>query len=98
MTEIVPPVPPSDETTRILNRLRRLEGQIRGIQTMVESGKECEAILTQVMAVKSAISQVGMQLIGSSMKTCLIDSEGKTSDEIIDEAMEIFQRYAACAK
>ncbi len=98
MTDKTPTTSRADETTRILNRLRRLEGQIRGIQTMIEDGKECEAILTQVMAAKSAISQVGMQLIGSSMKTCLIDSEGKTSDEIIDEAMAIFQRYSACAK
>lgn len=92
------PLHTSDETVRVLNRLRRLEGQIRGIHAMVEDGKECEAVLTQVMAAKSALSQVGMQLIGMSMKSCLIDTEDKTPDEIVDQAMEIFMRYSACMK
>ena len=61
------------ERTRIINRLRRLEGQIRGLQTMIESGKECDAVLTQVMAAKSALNQVGLHIIGHSMKRCLID-------------------------
>ena len=44
-----------DERKRILNRLKRLGGQVRGLQTMVESGKDCDAILAQVMAAKSAL-------------------------------------------
>ena len=55
-----------------LNRLRRLEGQIRGLQSMIESGKDCESVLTQIMAAKSALNQVGLHIIGHSMKTCLV--------------------------
>ena len=86
------------ERKRIVNRLKRLEGQIRGLQTMVESGKDCEAVLTQVMAAKSALNQVGMHIIGHAMKNCLIDEEEKDPDALIDEAIAVFLKYSSCIK
>ncbi|MDH4139144.1 MAG: metal-sensitive transcriptional regulator [Coriobacteriia bacterium] len=86
------------EQRRIINRLKRLEGQIRGLQTMIESQKDCEAILTQIMAAKSALNQVGMHIIGHSMKRCLIDDDSKSKDELIDEAIAVFLKYSACIK
>jgi DNA-binding FrmR family transcriptional regulator len=50
--------PDEQERTRILNRLKRLEGQIRGLQSMIAAGQDCDAVLTQVMAAKSALNQV----------------------------------------
>ena len=85
------------ERKRILNRLRRLEGQIRGLQTMIESGQECESVLTQIMAAKSALNQVGVHLIGHSMKRCLIDEEA-SHDEVIDQAIAVFLKYSSCVK
>jgi DNA-binding FrmR family transcriptional regulator len=87
-----------DERRRIINRLKRLEGQIRGLQTMIESGQECEAILTQIMAAKSALNQVGLHIIGHSMKTCLVDDEVKSRDELIDEAIKVFLKYSSCVQ
>ena len=58
--EGTPLSPTDEERRRILNRLKRLEGQVRGLQTMVESGKDCDSVLTQVMAAKSALNQVGL--------------------------------------
>lgn len=86
------------ERRRIVNRLKRLEGQIRGLQSMIESDQECDAVLTQIMAAKSALNQVGMHIIGHSMKRCLIDLESKSSDEVIDEAIAVFLKYSACVK
>jgi CsoR family transcriptional regulator, copper-sensing transcriptional repressor len=86
------------ERKRILNRLRRLEGQIRGLQAMIESGKDCDAVLTQIMAAKSALNQVGLHIIGHSMKTCLISDEAATKDEVIDEAIAVFLKYSNCVK
>ncbi len=86
------------ERTRILNRLKRLEGQIRGLQSMIESGKDCEDVLTQIMAAKSALNQVGLHIIGHSMKRCLIDAEDKPRDELIDEAIAVFLKYSSCVK
>jgi len=85
------------DRARIINRLRRLEGQIRGLQSMIESGKECDAVLTQVMAAKSALNQVGLHIIGHSMKNCLAQ-EDATRDEIVDEALKVFLKYANCVR
>lgn len=86
------------ERKRIINRLRRLEGQIRGLQTMIDSGKDCEDVLTQIMAAKSALNQVGMHIIGHAMKTCLITDDEKSRDELIDEAIAVFLKYSSCIK
>jgi len=88
----------AEERRRIINRLKRLEGQVRGLQTMIESGQECEAILTQIMAAKSALNQVGLHIIGHSMKTCLLDDEEKSRDELIDEAIKVFLKYSSCVQ
>jgi DNA-binding FrmR family transcriptional regulator len=82
-----------EERRAIMNRLKRLEGQIRGLQSMVEADKDCQAVLTQVMAAKSALNQVGLLIIGHSMKTCLSQSEAVERDEIVDEALAMFMRY-----
>ncbi|MDO9556243.1 MAG: metal-sensitive transcriptional regulator [Coriobacteriia bacterium] len=88
----------ADERRRIINRLKRLEGQVRGLQTMIESGKDCEAVLTQIMAAKSALNQVGLHIIGYSMKTCLVDEGDKSRDELIDEAIGVFLKYSSCVQ
>lgn len=87
-----------DERKRMMNRLRRLEGQIRGLQSMIESGQECGAVLTQVMAAKSALNQVGLHIVGHAMKSCLIEDEDLSKDEVIDEAIKIFLKYSSCVK
>jgi len=87
-----------DERKRILNRLRRLEGQVRGLQTMIESGQECDAVLTQVMAAKSALNQVGLHIVGHAMKNCLVDDDAATREEVIDEAIKVFLKYSSCVK
>lgn len=87
------------ERKKLLNRLRRLEGQIRGLQTMIESGQGCDAILTQVMAAKSALNQVGVHMIGHAMKHCMIENDPQmTRDEIIDEAINVFLKYSSCVQ
>lgn len=101
MSDVTAPAAAVDdaaERRRIINRLRRLEGQVRGLQTMIESGQECDAVLTQVMAAKSALNQVGMHIIGHAMKRCLIEDEAQTRDEVIDEAIKVFLRYSSCVK
>lgn len=96
-----PTLPIADEAERkkIVNRLRRLEGQIRGLQSMIESGQECDAVLTQVMAAKSALNQVGLHIIGHSMKQCLVDNDSDMSrDDVIDQAIAVFLKYSSCVK
>ena len=92
------PLEADAERKRILNRLKRLEGQVRGLQTMIESGKDCDEVLTQVMAAKSALNQVGLHIIGHSMKRCMVEQEERTRDEVIDEAIAVFLKYSSCIK
>ena len=65
----------------LLKRLKRVEGQIRGIQKMVESGRDCESVITQLAAVRSAIEGAGGLLLKNYMKICF---EGETVAECID--------------
>jgi DNA-binding FrmR family transcriptional regulator len=87
-----------EERKRIINRLKRLEGQIRGLQTMIESGKDCEDVLTQIMAAKSALNQVGLHIIGHSMKNCLLNESVTDRDQLIDEAIKVFLKYSSCVQ
>lgn len=96
MGESLGPLTVDPEKTRILNRLRRLEGQIRGLQSMIESGKDCEDVLTQVMAAKSALNQVGLHIVGHSMKQCLAHDPQKSPDDLVDDAIAVFLKYSSC--
>lgn len=83
----------ADEARRILNRLKRVEGQIRGLQTMVERGKDCRSLLTQVTAARSALNQVGLLIMARSMRDCLSNQDASSGDEAMDEALSILMRY-----
>ena len=54
----------------LLKRLRRIEGQIRGIQKMIENGRDCESVITQLAAARSAIEGVGALMLNNYMKLC----------------------------
>lgn len=69
------------------NRLNRIEGQVRGINKMVEEDVYCDDILTQISSIRSALSGTATLLLEAHMKSCIIEqlSEGKT--EVIDELL-----------
>jgi CsoR family transcriptional regulator, copper-sensing transcriptional repressor len=57
----------------IATRLRRIEGQVRGIQKMLEEGRDCEDMLTQTMATRSALDQVGARIMEYHLDRCLLE-------------------------
>ncbi len=59
----------------LVTRLRRIEGQVRGIQRMLEEGRVCEDVLTQIMAVRSGIDQVGLLLMDHHIEQCLLGGQ-----------------------
>jgi DNA-binding FrmR family transcriptional regulator len=71
--------PVSKETLK--QRLKRAEGQIRGIEKMIDSGRECEAIITQLAAVRSAIEGIAGLMLKNYMQICF---EGETAPECVD--------------
>lgn len=62
---------PDDVSTELLTRLRRIEGQVRGLQQMVETGRECRDIITQVQAVAKAVDRVGFRLLLCGLEQCI---------------------------
>lgn len=89
------PLVPRDEAEKeaLAKRLKRIEGQVRGIQKMVEADRYCVDILTQTAAVQAALKQVEMQLLERHMRRCLVHaSETTDMDPYIDEVMTIVSR------
>jgi DNA-binding FrmR family transcriptional regulator len=87
------------DEARILNRLARIEGQVRGLQRMIEEGKECEQILAQLAAVKAALDRVGTHLISHRMKECLETQMGVQVDPAaLEGAFGIFFKYVQCMR
>ncbi|PDV99469.1 metal-sensitive transcriptional regulator [Candidatus Chloroploca asiatica] len=74
----------------VLLRLRKIEGQVRGIQRMVEAGRDCREIVTQVAAVKSALSSVSSVVLQCYAQGCLGDSE-VPQEQTIAELIALFQ-------
>ena len=89
-----PLVPRDDAEKEALGkRLKRIEGQVRGIQKMVEADRYCVDILTQTAAIQAALKQVEMQLLERHMRRCLVHaSETTDMDPYIDEVMTIVSR------
>ncbi len=86
-------------TTReqLLVRLRRAEGQLRGVQRMLEEGADCREVLTQLSAVKAALDQVGLHLITDQMRTCVAAGEGDCVQQF-EDAVATFLRFATLAR
>jgi DNA-binding FrmR family transcriptional regulator len=68
-----------DELGAVINRLRRAEGQIGGVLRMLEQGRECKDIVTQLVAVNHALDRAGFAIIASSLKQCLAEPGGADS-------------------
>ncbi len=83
------------DTEKVINRLRRVEGQVRGLQRMISESKPCEDVLTQLAATRAALDRVGVFLISNRMKECLRNSteEMGLDDIAVEEAFEVFMKY-----
>jgi DNA-binding FrmR family transcriptional regulator len=75
-------------------RLRRIEGQIRGIARMLESERACEDIVTQLMAVRSGIDTVGALVLDTHLERCLAPDEGVQQIESLRDSMKLWWRFA----
>ncbi|MCI8804037.1 MAG: metal-sensing transcriptional repressor [Oscillibacter sp.] len=74
-----------EEYKRLINRLSRVEGQIRGIRGMVERSAYCPDILAQVAAANAALNAFGKELLAEHIRTCVAQDIRTGKDETIDE-------------
>ncbi|GAB6100129.1 metal-sensing transcriptional repressor [Halanaerocella petrolearia] len=82
------------EKENLVNRLSRIEGQVRGLQRMVEEDKYCVDILTQIAAVKGALNKVGMAVLEEHTHGCVQEAVANDNgDEIINELMDVINKF-----
>lgn len=80
------------EYRSLMNRLKRIEGQVRGVEGMLENGAYCTDILVQVSAITSALNSFNKELLGNHMRTCVADNIREGNDAVIDELVVTLQK------
>lgn len=76
----------------LLNRLSRIEGQVRGVKAMVENDAYCVDILTQVSAINAALNSFNKVLLANHIRTCVVEHVREGNDEIVDELVNTMQK------
>lgn len=83
------------EKEQLINRLKRIEGQVRGIQNMIENDRYCVDILTQVSAINAALKKVSLNLLERHTHHCVSDAiKDGEGEQAIQELMEVFERFS----
>jgi DNA-binding FrmR family transcriptional regulator len=79
----------------ITNRLRRARGQIDGVITMIESGRSCRDVVTQLAAAARALDRAGFKIVASGLRQCLLeDGEGASHEMTTEELEKLFLSLA----
>lgn len=78
----------------VINRLRRAEGQLAGVVRMLQEGRSCEAVVTQLSAVSKALDRAGFALIASSLQQCLTDPKAAGSAPEVAKLEKLFLSLA----
>ncbi|MFC5449619.1 metal-sensitive transcriptional regulator [Paenibacillus aestuarii] len=75
----------------IKNRLKRIEGQVRGVLAMMEEGKDCRDIVTQLSAIRTAVDRTIGTVIGANLEHCIQEEleKGNSPSQVIEEAVEL---------
>ena len=81
-----------DEQRKLINRLNRIEGQIRGIKGMIEKNAYCIDVLTQSAAVTAAVDSFNRELLDAHVRTCVANGIREGNDEVIDELRDVLKK------
>lgn len=84
-----------DSITLVLNRLRRAQGQLSGVISMIEQGRDCKDVVTQLAAVSRALDRAGFKIVATGMRQCLT-GEAPEGAELMTEA-ELEKLFLALA-
>jgi DNA-binding FrmR family transcriptional regulator len=71
-----------NEMVKVINRLKRAQGQLAGVLRMLEEGRDCEDIVMQLSAVSRALDRAGFAIIATGMRQCLVESDGKDTLDV----------------
>lgn len=81
-----------EEKRKLLNRLKRIEGQVRGLQAMIERDAYCYDILTQSAAVNAAMNAFNKEILAHHIEDCVTRDIREGKDEVIEELVNILQK------
>ena len=81
-----------EEYKKLMNRLNRIEGQIRGIKGMLDKSAYCPDILAQVAAANAALNAFSRELLASHIKSCVVNDIKAGKDETVDELLSTIQK------
>jgi CsoR family transcriptional regulator, copper-sensing transcriptional repressor len=84
-----------EDKEKLLKRLARIEGQVRGVSKMVEEERYCIDVLTQIGAVQAALDKVALGLIDDHTRHCVVEAEGGEQVEKVDELMAALGRFVS---
>ncbi len=86
----------SDSKKDILQRLKRIEGQARGLQRMIEEDRACNDVVIQLSAIKSAIDRVSLAIVGTHMIDCITEEMKESGDckKVFDEMKDMFLKLS----
>jgi len=86
---------PEEVVSDLRKRLRRVEGQVRGVEAMLADGRECRDVVTQLSAATKALEQVGFRLVASGLVYCLQNpEESEAAGYDLDEVQRLFTKLA----
>jgi len=91
------PVTPrtNSEKKQVINRLKRIEGQVRGIQKMIEEDRYCIDILTQINAIQAALKKVGFSVTERHMHHCVTHAvQSGEGNDAIEELLEVINHFS----
>ena len=86
-----------EEQAEILARLRRVEGQIRGIQRMIEEARDCESIVTQLLAARAALDKASLLVLSHHLERCLTTPAGQQSRVQLERVIQFFLKFSTVA-
>lgn len=78
----------------VLNRLRRAQGQLAGVIAMIEAGRDCKDVVTQLAAVSRALDRAGFKIVASGMRQCLSAADDQGSPMTEEELEKLFLALA----
>ncbi|MFD6857893.1 metal-sensitive transcriptional regulator [Rhodococcus sp. NPDC060086] len=77
-----------DSIASVLNRLRRAQGQLGGVITMIEQGRDCKDVVTQLAAVSRALDRAGFKIIASGLRECLTGTAQDGKEQMAESELE----------
>lgn len=86
-----------NEKKRLITRLKRIEGQVRGVQKMLTQERQCGEVLQQLTAIRSAVMSVSAAVLQNYMSDCMLNLEGKSQEErqaLMDDMIQLISKTA----